>query len=265
MLIYSRARIVSISRDRDRSTVTDAKIVPCETVALQHRSLICTLKMAPPRLKQIEQFGEARFMWLRMKKKEAAVNSRVRLPTVTTVDETWKKTTDPIRQAASSMLGTTKLGRCKVEKLETWLWTDDVKGRFERRIRYIMCFSATKQPTTGRSIRRRRRLQRKATHYGHYGDVNKKLESRDDDVPKMSSNVRRDSEDWLKTSSIVRWDSEDVPKTSSNVRTDSEDVLKASSNSRNSKSVVTSWQRGDTWAGTQYHMYGLDSHSVAST
>ncbi|VDP12653.1 unnamed protein product [Heligmosomoides polygyrus] len=31
-------------RDRDRSLVTDAKIVPYETVAPQHRPLICTLK-----------------------------------------------------------------------------------------------------------------------------------------------------------------------------------------------------------------------------
>ncbi|VDO99023.1 unnamed protein product [Heligmosomoides polygyrus] len=98
-------------RDRDRSLVIDAKIVPYETVALQHRPLMCTLKTAPPRLKQ-----------------EAAVISRVRLPTVTTVDETWKKATDAIRQAAQSKLGITKLGRRKVNK-QAWLWTDDVKAK----------------------------------------------------------------------------------------------------------------------------------------
>ncbi|VDO21731.1 unnamed protein product [Heligmosomoides polygyrus] len=35
--------------DRDLSIVTDAKIVPYETIAPQHRPLICTLKVAPPR------------------------------------------------------------------------------------------------------------------------------------------------------------------------------------------------------------------------
>ncbi|VDO66540.1 unnamed protein product [Heligmosomoides polygyrus] len=42
-------------KDRDRSIVTDAKIVPYKTVAPQHQPLICTLKIAPPRLKQIER------------------------------------------------------------------------------------------------------------------------------------------------------------------------------------------------------------------
>ncbi|VDO62965.1 unnamed protein product [Heligmosomoides polygyrus] len=37
-----------IAKDRDRSLVTDAKVVP---YAPQHRPLICTLKITPPRLK----------------------------------------------------------------------------------------------------------------------------------------------------------------------------------------------------------------------
>ncbi|VDP21670.1 unnamed protein product [Heligmosomoides polygyrus] len=104
-------------RDRDRSLATDVKIVPYETVAPQHLPLICTLKIAPPRrLKQVERCGAARIEWRRMREKEAAVIPRVRLPTVTTVDETWKKATDAIRQAAHSELGITKPGRRKVDK-----------------------------------------------------------------------------------------------------------------------------------------------------
>ncbi|VDO92032.1 unnamed protein product [Heligmosomoides polygyrus] len=41
-------------KHRDRRLVTDAKVVPYETVATQHRPLICTLKIAPPRLRQVE-------------------------------------------------------------------------------------------------------------------------------------------------------------------------------------------------------------------
>ncbi|VDP14108.1 unnamed protein product [Heligmosomoides polygyrus] len=40
-------------KDRDRRLVTDAKVVPYEKVAPQHRPLICTLKIAPPRQKQV--------------------------------------------------------------------------------------------------------------------------------------------------------------------------------------------------------------------
>ncbi|VDP29722.1 unnamed protein product [Heligmosomoides polygyrus] len=64
-----------------------------------------------------------------MREKETAVISRVRLPTVTTADETWKKATDAIRQ---SELGFTKPGRRKVDK-QTWLWTDDTKAKLESR------------------------------------------------------------------------------------------------------------------------------------
>ncbi|VDO77090.1 unnamed protein product [Heligmosomoides polygyrus] len=72
---------------------------------------LTTIKMAclyDRKLKQVERCGAARIKWWRMRKKEAAVISRVRLPTVTTVDETWKKTTDAIRQAARSEAWTTE-------------------------------------------------------------------------------------------------------------------------------------------------------------
>ncbi|VDP49189.1 unnamed protein product [Heligmosomoides polygyrus] len=43
----------------DRRLVTDAKVVPYEAVATQLCSLICTLKFALPRLRQIERCGLA--------------------------------------------------------------------------------------------------------------------------------------------------------------------------------------------------------------
>ncbi|VDO74116.1 unnamed protein product [Heligmosomoides polygyrus] len=115
-------------RDRNRSLATDEKIVLYETVAPQHRPLICTLKIAPPRLKQVERCGAARIKWWRIREKDVAVISRVPLPTVTTVDETWKKATDAIRQAAQSELGITMPGPQKVGK-QAWLWTNDLKAK----------------------------------------------------------------------------------------------------------------------------------------
>ncbi|VDO91031.1 unnamed protein product [Heligmosomoides polygyrus] len=108
-------------KDRDRSLVTDAKVVPYETVAPPHRSLICTLKIASPRLKQVERCGAARIKWWRVKEKEATVISRVRLPTVTTGDETWKKATDAI--AARLELGTTKPDDAKSTSRHGCGWT----------------------------------------------------------------------------------------------------------------------------------------------
>ncbi|VDO71608.1 unnamed protein product [Heligmosomoides polygyrus] len=101
-------------------------------VAMQHRPLICSLKITPSRFKNVEWWESARIRWWRLKEKEAAVISRIRLPSVTTVDETWEDATDAITGAARLELGTTKLGRRWVDK-QAWLWTDDVRRKSEKR------------------------------------------------------------------------------------------------------------------------------------
>ncbi|VDO33045.1 unnamed protein product [Heligmosomoides polygyrus] len=75
----------ALVRNRDQVLVTDAKVVPYETVTTQHRPLICTMKITPPMFKQVEQSGPLRNKWWKLKEKEAAVTSRIRLPTVVTV------------------------------------------------------------------------------------------------------------------------------------------------------------------------------------
>ncbi|VDP58755.1 unnamed protein product [Heligmosomoides polygyrus] len=98
-------------RRRDYGLVTDAKTAPYGTVAMQHRPLICSLKITPARCKHAERCGSARIKWWRLKEKETAVISRIRLPTVTTVDEIWKDATDAITRTARLEFGTTKPGR----------------------------------------------------------------------------------------------------------------------------------------------------------
>uniref|UniRef100_A0A183G436 Integrase catalytic domain-containing protein n=1 Tax=Heligmosomoides polygyrus TaxID=6339 RepID=A0A183G436_HELPZ len=56
--------------DRDRCFVTDAKVVPYETAApqhSQHQPLICTLKIAHLRPKQVERYVAPRIKWWRMR------------------------------------------------------------------------------------------------------------------------------------------------------------------------------------------------------
>ncbi|VDP12487.1 unnamed protein product [Heligmosomoides polygyrus] len=103
-------------RHRDRRLVTDAKVVPYETLATQHRPLICTLMIAPPRLRQVERCGPARIKWWRMKEKDAAAVC----------------CSYSVADAARSELGMTKPGRRKIEK-QTWLWTDDVKKKVKEK------------------------------------------------------------------------------------------------------------------------------------
>ncbi|VDP22621.1 unnamed protein product [Heligmosomoides polygyrus] len=127
-------------KDRDRSIVTDAKVVPNEMV---------------------ERCGTARIKLWRMREKEAAVISGVRLLTVTTVDETWKKATDAIRQAARLEIGTTKPGRRKVDK-QTWLWTDVVKAKVREKKSLYHVFLGEKTADNWRKYQEARKAVKKA-------------------------------------------------------------------------------------------------------
>ncbi|EYB98255.1 hypothetical protein Y032_0133g1803 [Ancylostoma ceylanicum] len=50
-------------RHRDQKLVTDAKVVPYKAVATQHRPLICTMKIMPPKRMHDERCGPARIKW----------------------------------------------------------------------------------------------------------------------------------------------------------------------------------------------------------
>ncbi|VDO97566.1 unnamed protein product [Heligmosomoides polygyrus] len=138
---------------RDRKLITDAKVVSYETVATQHRPLICTIKFAPPRLRHVERCGPPRVKCWRLKDNAAAFVSRIGLLVVTTVDETWKDATDTVLQVARSELGMTKPGRRKIEKL-AWLWTIDEAKK-----------AAKKAVDVAKAV--------------HYEDLSDKLETRD--------------------------------------------------------------------------------------
>uniref|UniRef100_A0A7I4YN09 Reverse transcriptase domain-containing protein n=1 Tax=Haemonchus contortus TaxID=6289 RepID=A0A7I4YN09_HAECO len=150
-------------RHRDQGLVTDAKTVPYETVATQHRPLICTLKIAPPKPKFAEKRGPARIKWWRLKEKEkeSAVVSRILLPAATTVEETWKSAVEAITRVARSELGMTKPGRRKIYK-QTWLWTDHVRDKVREKKKQYHAFLLKRQPIIGSAIRSRRKRRRRS-------------------------------------------------------------------------------------------------------
>nr|CDJ81936.1 uncharacterized protein LOC101155354 [Haemonchus contortus] len=136
-------------RHRDQGLVTDAKTVPYETVATQHRPLICTLKIAPPKPKIAERCGPARIKWWRLKEKEEAVVSSILLPEATTIDDTWRGAEEAITRVAWSNLVMAKPGRQKLDK-QIWLWTDHVKDKVREKKKQ---FLSKKPLTTGSAIR----------------------------------------------------------------------------------------------------------------
>ncbi|WKY13292.1 hypothetical protein Q1695_004255 [Nippostrongylus brasiliensis] len=89
-------------RRRDAKFVSDAKVVPYETVATQHRPLICTMKFTPPKQMRIERCGRERIKWWRLKEKEAEVIGGIRMPPIVDVDGTWQDMKTVVYEAARS-------------------------------------------------------------------------------------------------------------------------------------------------------------------
>ncbi|XGW28884.1 hypothetical protein V3C99_008576 [Haemonchus contortus] len=189
-------------RHRDQGLVTDAKTVPYETVATQHRPLICTLKTAPSKPKIAERCGPARIKWWRLKEKEEAVVSSILVPAVMTVDETWKGPAEAITRVARSKLGVTKPGRRKLDK-QTWLWTDHVRDKVREKKKQYHAFVIEKTADNWQRYHIAKKEAKKAVaseKAAHYADLNKKLESRDGEryVYRLAKTRNRQTEDTEK-------------------------------------------------------------------
>ncbi|XGW01098.1 hypothetical protein V3C99_013785 [Haemonchus contortus] len=170
-----------------------------ETVATQHRPLICTLKIAPPKSKLAERCGPARIKWWRLKEKEAAVVSSILLPAVTTVEETWKGAAEAITRVARSKLGMTKPGRRKLDK-QTWLWTDHVKDKVREKKKQYHAFLIEKTDDNWQRYQIAKKEAKKAVaseKAAHYAELIKKLESREGEryVYRLAKNRNRQTED----------------------------------------------------------------------
>ncbi|VDL74866.1 unnamed protein product [Nippostrongylus brasiliensis] len=94
-------------RRRDAKLHSDAKVVPYETVATQHRPLIYTMNITPPKQMRVERCGQEYIKWLRLKKKEDEVIGGMRLPPIVDVDNTWQNMKTVVHEAARSELRAT--------------------------------------------------------------------------------------------------------------------------------------------------------------
>ncbi|EYB93755.1 hypothetical protein Y032_0179g730 [Ancylostoma ceylanicum] len=102
-----------------------------------------------------ERCGPARIKWWQLKEKEETVTSRIELPPITNIDETWENATRAIVEVARSELGTTKPGRREIGK-HAWLWMDE---------QYLIAKKAAKKVVAAT----------KAAHYGAFDRVSHKV------------------------------------------------------------------------------------------
>ncbi|XGW23662.1 hypothetical protein V3C99_005687 [Haemonchus contortus] len=169
-------------RDRDQGLVTDAKTVPYETVATQHRPLICTLKIAPPKPKLAESGNDCR------RNLEGAAEA--------------------ITRVARSKLGVTKPGRRKLDK-QTWLWTDHVRDKVHEKKKQYHAFLIEKKADNWQRYQIAKKEAKKAVvsqKAARYADLIKKLESRDGQryVYRLAKTRNRQTEDIKKFFGMTR-------------------------------------------------------------
>ncbi|VDO20868.1 unnamed protein product [Haemonchus placei] len=139
--------------------------------------------VTPPKPKFAERCGPARIKWWRLKEKEkeSVIVSRILLPAVTTVDETWKNAVEAITRVARSELGMTKPGRRKIGK-QTWLRTDHVRDKDREKKKQYHAFLIEKTADNWQRYQIAKKEAKKAVaseKAAHYADLNKKFESRD--------------------------------------------------------------------------------------
>ncbi|VDL71125.1 unnamed protein product [Nippostrongylus brasiliensis] len=163
---------------RDAKLVSDAKIVPYEMVATQHRPLICTMKITPPKRKWVERCGHTRIKWWRIKGNEAWMIAGIRMPQIVSVEETWQSMKTAASEAARSQLGVTKPGRRRIDK-QTWLWRDEVKEKVRTKKSLYHTFLHSKTADNWSAYREAKRAAKKAVanaKAAHYEEVNRLLE-----------------------------------------------------------------------------------------
>ncbi|EYC40925.1 hypothetical protein Y032_0589g370 [Ancylostoma ceylanicum] len=196
----AQTQIDFVLRYRDQKLVTDAKVVPYETVATQHRPLICTMKVMPPKRMHDERCGPARIKWYRLKEKEEAGTSRITLPPATTIDETWKNATRAIVEGACCELGTIKPGRRKIDK-QTWLWTDEVRIKVRAKKCLYHVFLDDKTDDNWRQYLVAKKAAKKvvaATEAAHYDNISKQLDAKNGGerlIYRLAESRQRQTED----------------------------------------------------------------------
>ena len=130
---YSGGRFTQIDfwlvRSANRKLVKDAKVIPSECVAPQHRLLVIDvwLNTKPPRMQQ--RTGPERVKWWRERQcrqtLQQAFNGINADPTKC-IEDMWRDVSSQIRNEAGRVLGKTKPGRARINK-ETWWWNDEVQ------------------------------------------------------------------------------------------------------------------------------------------
>ncbi|KAK3556963.1 hypothetical protein QTP70_022304 [Hemibagrus guttatus] len=115
--------------------ISDCKVVVGESVARQHRMVVCrmTLMVCKKKMSKIEI--EKKTKWWKLKKEECCKEFRQKLRQALGVQvvlpDDWETTAEVIRETGRKVLGVSS-GRRKEDK-ETWWWNEEVQDSIQRK------------------------------------------------------------------------------------------------------------------------------------
>ncbi|KAK3561046.1 hypothetical protein QTP86_026392, partial [Hemibagrus guttatus] len=113
--------------------ISDCKVVVGESVARQHRMVVCRMTLMVCKKKRSEI--EKKTKWWKLKKEECCEEFRQKLRQAlggqVVLPDDWETTAEVIRQTGGKVLGVSS-GRRKEDK-ETWWWNEEVQDSIQRK------------------------------------------------------------------------------------------------------------------------------------
>ncbi|KAK3569040.1 hypothetical protein QTP86_021557 [Hemibagrus guttatus] len=115
--------------------ISDCKVVVEESVARQHRMVVCRMTLMVCKTKRSKIEMEKKTKWWKLKKEECCEEFRQKLRQAlggqVVLPDDWETTAEVIRETGRKVLGVSS-GRRKDDK-ETWWWNEEVQDSIQRK------------------------------------------------------------------------------------------------------------------------------------
>ncbi|KAK3510270.1 hypothetical protein QTP70_032588 [Hemibagrus guttatus] len=115
--------------------ISDCKVVVGESVARQHRMVVCRMTLMVCKKKRSKIEIEKKTKWWKLKKEECCEEFRQKLRQAlggqVVLPDDWETTAEVIRETGRKVLGVSS-GRRKKDK-ETWWWNEEVQDSIQRK------------------------------------------------------------------------------------------------------------------------------------
>ncbi|KAK3559202.1 hypothetical protein QTP86_005198 [Hemibagrus guttatus] len=115
--------------------ISDCKVVVGESVARQHRMVVCRMTLLVCKTKRSKIDIEKKTKWWKLKKEECCEEFRQKLRQAlggqVVLPDDWETTAEVIRETGRKVLGVSS-GRRKEDK-ETWWWNEEVQDSIQRK------------------------------------------------------------------------------------------------------------------------------------